>query len=200
MISCIFLRPYVPRCSNCVIHYSYHPGGTQTLHVIRQRFWWPVMSKDVKEFVMACLVCAQAKSSHKWPSKLLHPLPVPRHPWSHISLDFVTGLPVWGHDGDVNCGRQVFLRLFIWVEYAHNSLPLAPTGLSFFQIIFGYKPVLFLSQEKEVQVLPCYGKPQCSSLIMPSVLFMRPLHLPTRMLMQPLIDIFVHNVTLINVT
>ena len=24
---------------------------------------------------------------------LLHPLPVPRCPWSHISLDFFTGLP-----------------------------------------------------------------------------------------------------------
>lgn len=41
----------------------------------------------------ACQVCAQNKTSRQRPSGLLHPLPVPRRPWSHISLDFVTGLP-----------------------------------------------------------------------------------------------------------
>ncbi|KAI3363704.1 hypothetical protein L3Q82_001197 [Scortum barcoo] len=33
------------------------------------------------------------KSSHHAPAGLLQPLPVPRRPWSHVSLDFVTGLP-----------------------------------------------------------------------------------------------------------
>lgn len=27
---------------------------------------------------------------------LLRPLPVPHHPWSHISLDLITGLPLSG--------------------------------------------------------------------------------------------------------
>jgi len=33
------------------------------------------------------------KPSHLAPTGLLRPLPVPHRPWSHISLDFVTGLP-----------------------------------------------------------------------------------------------------------
>lgn len=33
------------------------------------------------------------RSSRLAPSDLLQPLPVPHHPWSHISIDFVTGLP-----------------------------------------------------------------------------------------------------------
>ncbi|XP_043952230.1 uncharacterized protein LOC122819513 [Gambusia affinis] len=33
------------------------------------------------------------KSSHRPPSGLLQPLPVPKRPWSHIAIDFVTGLP-----------------------------------------------------------------------------------------------------------
>lgn len=51
------------------------------------------MHRDVKEFVSSCSVCAQNKGSHQPPSGLLQPLPVPGRPWSHISLDFVTGLP-----------------------------------------------------------------------------------------------------------
>ena len=61
--------------------------------LLRQRFWWSSMEEDTRGFVAACLVCSQQKSSRQAPSGLLHPLPVPRRPWSHVSLDFVTGLP-----------------------------------------------------------------------------------------------------------
>uniref|UniRef100_A0A4W6C473 Integrase catalytic domain-containing protein n=1 Tax=Lates calcarifer TaxID=8187 RepID=A0A4W6C473_LATCA len=51
------------------------------------------MSADTKEFVSACSVCARNKSSHRAPAGLLRPLPIPHRPWSHIAVDFVTGLP-----------------------------------------------------------------------------------------------------------
>ena len=70
-----------------------HPGVRRTLALLQQRFWWATMERDTKEFVAACQICSQHKSTHQAPSGLLHPLPVPRRPWSHISLDFVTGLP-----------------------------------------------------------------------------------------------------------
>ncbi|KAJ8271080.1 hypothetical protein GJAV_G00122510, partial [Gymnothorax javanicus] len=47
--------------------------------------------------VSACSVCAQGKSSHQPPHGLLQPLPTPHCPWSHISLDFITGLPPSNH-------------------------------------------------------------------------------------------------------
>ena len=50
--------------------------------------------KDVREFVAACTVCARNKASHRPPAGLLQPLPIPNRPWSHIAMDFVTGLPV----------------------------------------------------------------------------------------------------------
>ena len=70
-----------------------HPGYHRTLALLRQRFWWPSMSADTKEFVSACSVCARSKSSHRAPAGLLRPLPVPHRPWSHVAVDFVTGLP-----------------------------------------------------------------------------------------------------------
>lgn len=38
-------------------------------------------------------MCARNKTRNQRPSGLLQPLAVPSRPWSHISLDFVTGLP-----------------------------------------------------------------------------------------------------------
>lgn len=70
-----------------------HPGVTRTPVLLHQLFWWPSMKKDTKEFIPACPTCSQHKSSQQAPPGLLQPLPVPHWPWSHISLDFVTGLP-----------------------------------------------------------------------------------------------------------
>lgn len=51
------------------------------------------MNADVKSFVAACITCSQNKSQHTAPQGLLHPLPIPSRPWSHISMDFISGLP-----------------------------------------------------------------------------------------------------------
>ena len=76
---------------------SGHPGISRTIAFLERKFWWPELWQDVKDFISACLVCAQAKPSHRPPSGLLQPLPIPHHPWSHIALDFITGLPSSNH-------------------------------------------------------------------------------------------------------
>ncbi len=73
--------------------FSCHPGMNRTLQLLRRHFWWPSMQADSKESVAACQTCARGKRSHRPPAGLLHPLPVPSRPWSHIALDFVSGLP-----------------------------------------------------------------------------------------------------------
>ncbi|KAJ8381441.1 hypothetical protein SKAU_G00022190 [Synaphobranchus kaupii] len=71
-----------------------HPGVARTIALVRRSFWWPTVKGDTRAFVLACPVCAKSKASHQPPSGLLHPLPVPGRPWSHIGVDFVTGLPL----------------------------------------------------------------------------------------------------------
>ncbi len=70
-----------------------HPGVSRSTFLIKQRFWWPSMARDIRLFVLACSVCAISKTSNRPSAGLLQPLLVPSRPWSHISLDFVTGLP-----------------------------------------------------------------------------------------------------------
>ena len=73
---------------------SCHPGVARTMALLRRRFWWPAMGDQTRSFVVACPVCAQNKGTNRPSSGLLHPLPIPRRPWSHLALDFVSGLPL----------------------------------------------------------------------------------------------------------
>lgn len=82
------LRPQVINWASA-LPFSCHPGVNWTLFVVRQRF--RQTEKEVEEYVAACLVCVRNKKSRRPAPGLLQPLPVPKHPWSDISLDFVTG-------------------------------------------------------------------------------------------------------------
>ncbi len=93
-------RLYIPRSVRArVLQWGHdspltcHPGIARTLDFLQQRFWWPSIKEDVRSFVEACPVCCQGKSGRQLPLGLLHPLPIPHRPWSHIPLDFITGLP-----------------------------------------------------------------------------------------------------------
>lgn len=72
---------------------SGHPGGTATVQPIQSRYWWPSINKDVINFLNKCAPCQMAKHSRHRPAGLLQPLEIPRRPWSHIAIDFVTDLP-----------------------------------------------------------------------------------------------------------
>ncbi len=72
---------------------SGHPGVLRTLRRIQSKFWWPNMGTDVRRMVAACSTCTRNKEPRDLPQGKLHPLPIPRRPWSHISMDFVSGLP-----------------------------------------------------------------------------------------------------------
>ena len=229
-------------------HLTCHPGINRTLSFLQQRFWWPSMVIDTRSFISACPVCARNKTSTRPSSGLLRPLPVPSRPWSHIAVDFVTGLPpsggktviltiidrfskavhlvalpklpsaretadllvenvfrlhglcfdivsdrgpqftsqVWkafctalgataslssgyhpqtnGQTERANQEVEAALRCMAsanpstwssqlsWVEYAHNSLSSASTGMSPFLCSLGYQPPVFPSQEVEVAV------------------------------------------------
>ena len=225
-----------------------HPGIHRTISFLKRRFWWPTMDTDTRSFVAACTVCCRNKTSTKRSSGLLRPLPIPGRPWSHIALDFVTGLPpsegntvvltvidrfskaahfialpklpsaretadllvhnvfrihglpsdivsdrgpqfssqVWrafctaigatasltsgyhpqsnGQSERANQEMEAALRCVSaaepsswsarlpWVEYAHNTLPNASSGMSPFLCSLGYEPPLFPDQEVEITV------------------------------------------------
>ncbi len=85
------LRPEVLRWGH-ESRVTCHPGVRRSLAAIRQRFWWPSMARDVRQFVLACSVCTQNKTSNQSSVGLLQPLPIPSRPLSRLAFDFVSGL------------------------------------------------------------------------------------------------------------
>ncbi|KAL0171115.1 hypothetical protein M9458_031427, partial [Cirrhinus mrigala] len=72
---------------------SGHPGIEATIDLLHNRFWWPSLRSDTVNHVKNCVVCNTTKASRQLPAGLLQPLPVPKRPWSHIAVDFITDLP-----------------------------------------------------------------------------------------------------------
>lgn len=58
----------------------------QTICFIQQQFWCKSITKDVKKYITTCPISAWFNNDHQPPTGLLQPLPIPRHPWSHIAI------------------------------------------------------------------------------------------------------------------
>ena len=93
---------------------SGHLGVLKTYDKVSKSFYWKGIWGDVKKFVMECASCQKNKDSHQLPSGLLHPLPIPDGKWTHISMDFITGLPKTKHGWD-----QIFVVIDRLTKSAH---------------------------------------------------------------------------------
>jgi hypothetical protein len=73
---------------------SGHLGFNKAYERLRQGFTWPEMHKELKAYVRSCDSCQRNKSSSQKPIGLLQPLEVPTKRFEHVSMDFITTLPV----------------------------------------------------------------------------------------------------------
>jgi transposase InsO family protein len=61
---------------------------------VTRTFHWPGIRNFVKKYVLSCDVCQRNKTMRHRKYGLLKPLPVPDHPWTSISMDLITQLPL----------------------------------------------------------------------------------------------------------
>ncbi|XP_072084429.1 uncharacterized protein [Arachis hypogaea] len=76
-----------------------HNGGLaghfrrdKMLALIKEKFYWPKLERDVIRHIQRCHICHIAKSRNQ-NTGLYKSLPVSKAPWKHVSMDFVLGLP-----------------------------------------------------------------------------------------------------------
>jgi len=64
------------------------------VELVTQNFWWPGITKEVKQYVEGCDACQHNKNHTEQPAGKLMPNSIPEKPWTHISADFITKLPL----------------------------------------------------------------------------------------------------------
>jgi len=62
--------------------------------LVARNYWWPGVTKEVERYVDGCDVCQRYKNRSEAPAGKLMPNAIPEKPWSHISADFITKLPL----------------------------------------------------------------------------------------------------------
>jgi len=62
------------------------------VELVTQNFWWPGVTKEVKQYVEGCDTCQRNKNCTEQPADKLMPNSIPKKPWAHISADFITKL------------------------------------------------------------------------------------------------------------
>ena len=81
--------------------YSGHFGITKTYAAIATHYYWPTLYRDVSRYVKSCDACQRNKPTQQATPGLLRPLPLPTSRWSHISIDFIVGLPASLNDNNM---------------------------------------------------------------------------------------------------
>ncbi|GJU75271.1 reverse transcriptase [Tanacetum coccineum] len=71
-----------------------YSGSTATTNRISGLCYWKKLRQDVKTFVASCDTFQRSKPDLSAYPGLLQPLPIPNMIWSHISMDFIEGLPL----------------------------------------------------------------------------------------------------------
>src|SRR6202045_341221 len=101
-LHCKHRRIYVPDVNDlrlCILRARHnHPlaghfGRTKTTALVFRDYTWPKLQGFVSDFCKSCTICGRAKAPQHKPYATLKQLPIPKEPWSSISMDFIEQLP-----------------------------------------------------------------------------------------------------------
>ena len=71
-----------------------HGGRWKTVELVTRNYWWPGVTRDVGKYVKGCNLCQRMKNRMEEPAGKLKLSEVPQKMWSHLTVDFITKLPV----------------------------------------------------------------------------------------------------------
>ena len=94
--------PYIPAIIRSEVISCYrndpligHFGINKTKELVAPKYYWPSLRKDVESYVQGCNVCLASKPVYYKPYEDLQSLLIPTYQWKDLSIDFVTGLPLF---------------------------------------------------------------------------------------------------------
>ena len=160
-------RLCIPDISVCLkiiqeLHNRGHVGRDRMLHLATSSYFWPTMRRDVIRFVSRCRVCQLAKGN-AFNAGLYLPLPIPTQPWTHVSMDFILGLPRTQRDFDsIFVAVDRFSKMAHFVPYKKTS-DAVNIALLFFREVYKLHGLpLSIVSDRDTRFLSHFGDP-CGS-------------------------------------
>ena len=71
-----------------------HGGRWKMVELVTRNYWWPEVTRDVGKYVEGCDLCQRMKNRTEELAGKLKLSEVPQKTWSHLTVDFITKLPV----------------------------------------------------------------------------------------------------------
>jgi len=69
-----------------------HRGQWKMVELVTRNYWWPRITKEVKQYVEGCDQCQRTKNRVEMLAGKLRLNEIPERLWQHISVDFITKL------------------------------------------------------------------------------------------------------------
>ena len=95
-VSTPFPRPYVPidlrKSVFDSLHSISHAGTKASLQLIKSRYFWPCMDRDIRNYCKECLACQKSKIGRHTKSNI-EPLSLPSERLQSVHIDIVGPLP-----------------------------------------------------------------------------------------------------------
>lgn len=161
--------------------FSGHQGIKRTISLIKERYFWPSLNKDVEEYINKCISCNQRKPGRRVKAPMDKFTPV-LEPFELVSLDIVGPLPV-SKNGNWYLltfidhltryceaipipyqSADIIAKEFVLKIITRHGVPkrlLTDQGRNFVSLFF--KTVCALLGIKKIQTTPYH--PQCNGLL-----------------------------------
>jgi hypothetical protein len=130
-------REYVPKyhkLKNIVLKemhnvpYVGHPGYPKTITIVKSQYFFPIMKKEVDDYISIYLEFQKVKLEHRNLVALLQPFPIVEWKWEVVTIDFITKLPriVKQHDSImVVVDKLTKVSHFIPMKLTHKATNIA---------------------------------------------------------------------------
>ena len=71
-----------------------HGGRWKMVELVTRNYWWPGVTRDVGRYMEGCDLCQRMKNRMEELAGKLKLSEIPKKPWTHLTVDFITKLPV----------------------------------------------------------------------------------------------------------
>src|SRR5882762_3846191 len=121
----------------------------KTYNKIARTYYWPRMSRDIKQYVSTCDICHKAKPRRHAPARLLQPIPFPSQPFKVVSMDFIPELPLSSGFDNILVIVDKLMEYGIFIPTTTNITEVETAALFFKHVIskFGIPRQVILDRD-----------------------------------------------------